>query len=122
VASLIVDFSITLSPTYGTPVLWFLYQSGSDRSRVSLEQVYDWLVPQTSHGSMRGVGVMGGITMAHHPVSDQPAFFVHPCSTPEALSALRPDKVLTPEEYLILWLGLIGSSVGLHVPTKLMTA
>lgn len=62
------------------------------------------------------------LTFQYHPVADQPAYFVHPCNTPEALLALKPDKSLTPEEYMLLWLGLIGSSVGLHVPSKLITA
>ncbi|KAK4937827.1 hypothetical protein LTR10_021630 [Elasticomyces elasticus] len=117
--SLIVDFFITLSPVYCVPVLYFSRQHTSNDSRLSLDQVYDWLIPWTSHTPLRNTGVMGGISMAH-PVSDQPAFFIHPCNTPEALSALRPGANLTPEGYLILWLGLIGSSVGLHIPSELL--
>ncbi|KIX00416.1 uncharacterized protein Z518_10555 [Rhinocladiella mackenziei CBS 650.93] len=116
---LIVDFSITISPTYQVPVLWFSCHFGLDQKPLSLDQVYRWMVPQTLHDSLRRVSVMGGISMAHHPVSDLPAFFLHPCNTPEALSVLRPDEPLTPEGYLILWLGLVGSVVGLHVPSKL---
>lgn len=55
----------------------------------------------------------------HHPISDQPAYFIHPCNTPEALSVLKPERDLSPEEYLLLWLGLIGTSVGLYVPSAL---
>lgn len=58
----------------------------------------------------------------HHPISDQPAYFIHPCNTPEALSVLKPNKRFTPEDYLVLCLGLIGSSVGLHIPSKLFDA
>ncbi|OQU94748.1 Autophagocytosi associated protein, active-site domain-containing protein [Cladophialophora immunda] len=118
--SLIVDFSITLSPIYSVPVLWFACRNGQDNKALSLEQVYEWLVPEPSLASLHEVGVMGGISMAHHPVSDRPAFFLHPCNTQGALSALKPMS-LSPEEYLILWLGLIGSAVGLHVPSKLMS-
>ncbi|KIX98511.1 uncharacterized protein Z520_05812 [Fonsecaea multimorphosa CBS 102226] len=117
---LIIDFSITLSPIYSVPVLWFACRYGQDNKALTLEQVYAWLVPKPSLASLQKVGVMGGISMAHHPVSDRPAFFVHPCNTQDALSALEP-KSLTPEEYLILWLGLIGSAVGLHVPSKLVS-
>ncbi|EXJ78529.1 hypothetical protein A1O1_08930 [Capronia coronata CBS 617.96] len=117
--ALTIDFSITLSPTYCVPVLWFSCPPIVDGKVFSLDQVYRILVPLAFQQSLRSVGVMGGISMAHHPVSDHPAFFVHPCNTHEALSALCTDKSLTPERYLILWLGLIGSSVGLHIPSKL---
>ncbi|KAK5448109.1 hypothetical protein LTS15_009133 [Exophiala xenobiotica] len=119
--SLIIHFSITLSPTYRVPVLWFWCQQSLARE-LNLEQTYDLLVPRTSQAPLRGVGVIGGISMAHHPISDQPAYFIHPCNTPEALSVLKANASITPEDYLVLWLGLIGSSVGLHIPSKLFDA
>src|ERR1700741_3248924 len=62
------------------------------------------------------------ISSQYHPISDLPSFFLHPCNTQDALSNLKPSESLTPEEYLILWLGLIGSAVGLHLPSKLVSA
>lgn len=59
------------------------------------------------------------LIVQHHPISDQPAYFIHPCNTPEALSVLKPERALTPEDYLLLWLGLVGTSVGLYVPSAL---
>ncbi|KAL2402841.1 hypothetical protein ABEF93_005185 [Exophiala dermatitidis] len=121
--SLTVDFSITLSPTYYVPVLWFSCQAPSSGGKpLRIEQVYDWLVPHRFRMSLGNVGVMGGISMAHHPVWDRPAFFIHPCNTHEALSVLRSDTPLTPETYLVLWIGLVGSAVGLHVPSRLVGA
>ncbi|EXJ81349.1 hypothetical protein A1O3_07639, partial [Capronia epimyces CBS 606.96] len=114
-----IDFSVTLSPTYCVPVLWFSRQPNADEKAFSLEQVYSQLVPHTLHAPLQSVGVMGGISTAHHPISDRPTFFIHPCNTQEALSVLRSDHALTPEGYLILWLGLVGTSVGLHVPSKI---
>ncbi|KIW72144.1 hypothetical protein PV04_00363 [Phialophora macrospora] len=119
---LIVEFSIILSPTYCVPALWFSCQSVPHRQPITLDRIYEQLVPQPSSASLRSVGVLGGISMAHHPVSDLPSFFLHPCNTQDALSVLKPDKTLAPEDYLILWLGLIGSAVGLHIPSKLLSA
>ncbi|EXJ65246.1 hypothetical protein A1O7_01587 [Cladophialophora yegresii CBS 114405] len=119
---LIVDFSIILSPTYCVPVLWFSCRHGLEKRPIALDQVYEQLVPQPSCAPLRGVGVLGGISVAHHPVSDLPSFFLHPCNTQDALSVLEPSGTLTPEEYLSLWLGLIGSAVGLHIPSKLLSA
>lgn len=140
----VIDFSITLSPTYCVPVLWFSLQSDREKKHPSLEQVYDCLVPELSQASLRGVGVMGGISTAvsssldatfgvifhlltalflqHHPISDRPAFFLHPCNTHAALLAVRPNDSLTAEQYLMLWLGVVGSAVGLHIPSKLLSA
>ncbi|OAL38465.1 hypothetical protein AYO20_02114 [Fonsecaea nubica] len=61
---LIADFSITLSPTYSVPVLWFVCRYGKDDKSLSLEQVYEWLVPEHSLASVHEFGVMGGISMA----------------------------------------------------------
>ncbi|KAK5247571.1 hypothetical protein LTS06_007266 [Exophiala xenobiotica] len=60
---LVIHFSITLSPTYRVPVLWFWCQQPQARG-LNLEQIYDLLVPRTSQAPLRGVGVLGGISMA----------------------------------------------------------
>jgi ubiquitin-like-conjugating enzyme ATG10 len=59
-----------------------------------------------------------------HPITDLPSFFVHPCNTHEALIAARDTMAvgMTEEEYLLLWLGIVGSAVGLHVPSKLVAS
>lgn len=66
---------------------------------------------------------MGALSMAEHPVSGAPAYFVHPCRTREVLGALvggggeaglRGDGEAL--EYLMRWFGVIGTSVGLSVP------
>ena len=48
-----------------------------------------------------------------------PAYFIHPCNTSDAVQGVVEDSACTPSEYLLVWLGLIGSSVGLHVTTEL---
>ena len=60
------------------------------------------------------------ITEQHHPISDLPAFFIHPCATADALQEVAVRKDVGPEEYLLLWLGLVGTGVNLHVPSKLL--
>jgi hypothetical protein len=63
-----VEFSIILSPTYCVPVLWFSCQYAPDKQPMTLDRIYDQLVPQPSSASLRGVGVLGGISMAVSPV------------------------------------------------------
>ncbi|OAP54190.1 hypothetical protein AYL99_11725 [Fonsecaea erecta] len=55
----------------------------------SLEQVYDWVVSESSLAALHGMSVMEDISM----------------TSQGAPSAFKP-KSLTAEEYLILWLGL----------------
>ena len=58
--------------------------------------------------------------LQNHPVDDKPAFFVHPCNTAEALKdAIEQTSTVTPVQYLLLWMGIVGSRVGLRVPVAL---
>jgi ubiquitin-like-conjugating enzyme ATG10 len=62
--TVILDFSIILSPTYQVPVLWFTAgQLGLHRPWV-LDTVYSHLVPNLQQDQLRQVGVLGGISMA----------------------------------------------------------
>lgn len=58
----------------------------------------------------------------NHPLNDFPSFFVHPCYTTEAMRELLGTQVKSPIEYLMIWLGLVGSCVGLHMPKDLAFA
>ena len=60
------------------------------------------------------------ISKQYHPISDLPAFFIHPCNTAEALQEVGLHEDVGPEEYLLLWLGLIGTGMNLHVPSNLL--
>jgi ubiquitin-like-conjugating enzyme ATG10 len=45
-------------------------------------------------------------------VTDVPAFFIHPCATKEAMEEFQ----CTLQDYLAIWLGLVGGFVGLWLP------
>lgn len=63
-ATVIVEFSIILSPTYCVPVLWFIFRQLPSNGAGGIDAVYHYLVPQTQQAGLRQVGVMGGISMA----------------------------------------------------------
>ena len=54
-----VDFSVTLSPIYSVPILWF-----TSLTLRTIDQVHDALLPKHLDESLRSVGVMGGISQA----------------------------------------------------------
>lgn len=62
--TVIVDFSIILSPTYQVPVLWFTAGQLSLHRPWGLDTVYKHLVPHLQQDRLRQVGVLGGISVA----------------------------------------------------------
>lgn len=44
-----------------------------------------------------------------------PSFFVHPCFLGDAMSGFDCSK----DNYLMVWLGLVGACVGLWVPKEM---
>lgn len=53
--------------------------------------------------------------MQHHPITGVPSFFVHPCLLGDAMSKFECCK----DNYLMVWLGLVGGCVGLWVPKEM---
>ena len=130
-----IDCSIILSPTYQVPVLYFALSSSASIRLGDLDMIYSQMVPANTYGALQRVGVMGGISIAvsscgaliaiadirkNHPVTDKPMFFVHPCLTRDALTVVNNGIDLDPLAYLLLWFGIVGASVGLHVPSKVV--
>ncbi|KAL4783483.1 hypothetical protein BJX76DRAFT_255693 [Aspergillus varians] len=116
-AGLQVDYDILLSPTYQVPVLYFVLR-GADKP-LGMDEVYDYLVPDQYRKDIQGVGIMGAISFGYHPVSGTPAFFVHPCNTADAMRDIASGQGVSPETYLIIWLGLVGNCVRLQLPSEL---
>jgi Autophagocytosis associated protein, active-site domain len=54
-----IDFSITLSPTYSVPVLWF-----TSSALKSVNQIHEVLLPDYLDEAVRMVGVIGGLSQA----------------------------------------------------------
>jgi len=109
-----VVYEIHLHPTYRTPVLWFsLRDLPPCDSPYDIETIYRYVVPDQFKDQLRSIGVIGGISAGYHPVTDVPAFFVHPCTTKEAMDPFN----CTLKDYLTIWLGLVGPSVGLWLPS-----
>ena len=82
--------------------------------------LYDYLVPPSFKAEVEAVGVIGGITIADHPVTNRPVFFIHPCQTAGVMEASVGSKAITAEEYLLMWIGALGKCAGLNVPLALI--
>ncbi|KAI0124649.1 hypothetical protein BJ170DRAFT_467567 [Xylariales sp. AK1849] len=111
-----VKYEIHLHPTYRAPCLWFsLHDLPADEPALDIDTVFRRLVPDQFKGALRGIGPIGGISADHHPVTGVPSFFVHPCFLGEPMAEFDCSK----ENYLMVWLGLVGNCVGLWVPKEM---
>ncbi|KAK3395911.1 hypothetical protein B0T20DRAFT_455705 [Sordaria brevicollis] len=113
-----VTYEIHLHPTYQAPCLWFsLAGLPADEPAFNIDTVFRRLVPeQFKDGLRRAVGNVGGISADYHPITGVPTFFVHPCLLGEAMSTFENVSI---ENYLMVWLGLVGGCVGLWVPKEM---
>ncbi|KAI0109607.1 hypothetical protein GGR51DRAFT_100902 [Nemania sp. FL0031] len=111
-----VMYEIHLHPTYRAPCLWFsLHNLPIDESPLDIDTVFRRLVPDQFKHALRGQGAIGGISIDHHPITGIPTFFVHPCFLGDAMAGFDCSK----EDYLTVWLGLVGGCVGLWVPKEM---
>ncbi|KXX74933.1 Ubiquitin-like-conjugating enzyme ATG10 [Madurella mycetomatis] len=111
-----VRYEIHLHPTYQAPCLWFsLHDLPVDEQGFDIDTVFRRLVPDQNKAGLRSAGAIGGISADHHPVTGVPSFFIHPCLLGEAMSKFDCSK----ENYLMVWLGLVGGCVGLWVPAEM---
>ncbi|KAI0172343.1 hypothetical protein GGR52DRAFT_465457 [Hypoxylon sp. FL1284] len=114
-----VKYEIHLHPTYRAPCLWFsLHNLLPGESALDIETVFRRLVPSQFANSLRQVGPVSAISIDHHPITGVPSFFVHPCALGDAMAGFDCPK----EDYLMVWLGLIGGCVGLWIPSQLAAA
>lgn len=115
-----VQYDIVHSPSYQVPVLHITLPGLSPKVEQSQEAMYELLVPSAYKDQIRHVGVMGGLSMTEHPITGLPAYFVHPCLTQDAMLAQNMECDHSPPVmYLLRWIGLIGTSVGLSIPVAL---
>ncbi|KAI0815659.1 hypothetical protein GGR55DRAFT_356058 [Xylaria sp. FL0064] len=112
-----VVYEVHLHPTYQIPCLWFtLHNLPIDESPLDIDSVFRHLVPDSFKDNLRASqGGIGGISMEHHPITGVPTFFVHPCYLGDIIATMECPK----EDYLMTWLGLTGSCVGLWVPKEM---
>ncbi|KAF9133543.1 E2-like conjugating enzyme atg10 [Mortierella sp. 14UC] len=128
-----VNYHIVFSPIYQVPVLYFnAYRP--DGAAISLEDIYESLVPEEWRGAIRNAGLNGGISQQDHPVLNTPYFYMHPCETvPLMETIIQNNNNLTAakdgtsqpsvlENYIMTWLSFTGQAIGVSVPAGFVAA
>ncbi|KAF2720246.1 hypothetical protein K431DRAFT_285917 [Polychaeton citri CBS 116435] len=114
---------VIYSAAYQVPVLYLTPTTKpTSRGPSLINELYLSIVPSHRRGQLENVGTLGALSMTDHPVTGLPMCFVHPCRTQEAMLAAIGGRDVSAIEYLMLWFGLVGSSVALDVPIELAIA
>ncbi|PPJ52176.1 hypothetical protein CBER1_09902 [Cercospora berteroae] len=109
-----LTYDIIYSPSHQVPVLYL----SSEPLRSP-----EWLLERLYEPTAGVVGLRGTVSLTDHPETARPVFFVHPCRTQEAMmDVLGARDNIDAVEWLLIWFGIIGSAVGLSVPTELAIA
>jgi len=118
-----VTYDIIHSPSYQVPTLYLTLASTHSPHPPTIDALYARLVPASHKPQLQTIGVMGGLSLTDHPVTGLPVYFIHPCRTAEGIEAVGGvGRDFTAGEYLMLWVGLVGGSVGLNVPVQIALA
>lgn len=115
----VIEYDIILSPSYQVPVLYFSIKDPGFKFPSTMENLYQHIIPPSYKEEAKSAGVLGGITIADHPHTNLPVFFIHPCQTSAVMEVSTGSRPVTPYEYLVLWIGALGHYVGLDVPLDL---
>jgi ubiquitin-like-conjugating enzyme ATG10 len=102
-----------------------------DGTAISLEEIYESLVPEEWRGAIRNSGLNGGISQQDHPVLNTPYFYMHPCETVPLMETILQSNSNTTtagdgpsylESYIVTWLSFTGQAIGVSVPTDMVAA
>ncbi|KAF8949505.1 E2-like conjugating enzyme atg10 [Haplosporangium gracile] len=121
-----VNYHIVFSPSYQVPVLYFnAYRP--DGAAISLEEIYESLVPEEWRAAIRNAGLNGGISQQDHPVLSTPYFYMHPCETVPLMETIlqnnfNPNGSSYLENYIKTWLSFTGQAIGVSVPIDMVAA
>ncbi|KAF2266406.1 hypothetical protein CC78DRAFT_615211 [Lojkania enalia] len=114
-----VQYDIIYSTSYQVPVIYFRVKDPAYRFPPTMEILYQYIIPRQFKQQTDNTGVIGGITVADHPFTNSPAFFIHPCRTAKVLETSLETKDIGPKEYLILWMTAFGNYIQLGMPAYL---
>lgn len=115
-----IHYDVILSPVYRLPVLYFHISDSQHRYPPTMDVLYKYLIPPEFKAQAENAGIIGGITINDHPVTNRPVFFIHPCQTAQVMEASVGNRDISPEDYLMIWIGALGKCVGLNVPLSLV--
>jgi ubiquitin-like-conjugating enzyme ATG10 len=95
-----------------------------DGQSISLEDIFESLVPEDWRSTIRNAGLNGGISQHDHPILNVPYFYMHPCETVSLMETTfcqqaSENSLSFLEGYIASWLSLTGQAIGITLPATL---
>ena len=121
-SSVRLEYHVVYSVSYEVPTL---YLNASHTSGKSLAMNDIWKLIPSFYGPPTSAK-WEILSQQDHPILNRPFYYIHPCHTATALSAVlsQPKDILvigaTPEStnYILTWLSMFGPLVGLNLSLK----
>ncbi|KAI9265595.1 hypothetical protein BY458DRAFT_547798 [Sporodiniella umbellata] len=110
-----VEYHIVYSVSYRAPMLYFLPSYYQDGSPLSLDDIYQHIVPKSFHKNLKENHYVPCISQTEHSLLRMPIWYIHPCET----SVLMETVLCNRDNYIKAWLSFVGPVVRYYVPKEL---
>ena len=107
--------SVVYSHTYTAPVLYFTVHH-LDGTPCDRDDVVAWL--QQTHQLNTMDLSWDIVSVDQHPMTAEPSFFLHPCSTKQWLYRMTDPCKDSPALSLLSWMAMVLSTLGQSIPAK----
>ncbi|CAO3682212.1 unnamed protein product [Rhizopus microsporus] len=112
-----IEYHILYSTSYQVPVLYFKPSYYHDGSPLSLDDIYEHIVPFDYHQQLKQHVYVPCISQADHPLINTPFWYIHPCETAKLMTIISPEV----KDYVQSWLSLVGPVIRCYVPKALFS-
>nr|CAH8849272.1 unnamed protein product [Trichobilharzia regenti] len=118
---IVIEYRVVYSESYQVPVLLIRFQTKSGRS-LQHEKLWCENLRSSAFPISMNPLPLSALSEIEHPHLGIPFYQFHPCKTAELMaevfSSASVDSI-SPLKYTIMWLSLIASPLGLHLPQSL---
>ncbi|KAI8996910.1 hypothetical protein BDB01DRAFT_768967 [Pilobolus umbonatus] len=110
-----MDYHIVYSPSYQVPVLYFRATYYHDKTGLSLDDLYQYIIPSVYQTDILQPNSTSVISQSDHPALGVPYWYVHPCETRTLMHCFR----FNPEDYIQVWLSIQGPILNCQLSTEM---
>ncbi|ORY05120.1 hypothetical protein K493DRAFT_333671 [Basidiobolus meristosporus CBS 931.73] len=113
-----LEYNILYSAAYQVPEIFV--RGWNDEGSYLMDSQILQLTSVHLRDDLRKVEFGGGLTCMEHPILRTPFYRLHPCETANVMREVAGEELLV-EDYIPMYINLIGPSVGLSLPLKYFT-
>lgn len=86
-----------------------------------MDELYEYIIPEIYQKDLKTspTNIYGSISQAEHPLTGVPFWYIHPCQTQNMLQTIVGIHGPPIDDYIKVWLSLVGPIVKYHIPHEL---